>query len=126
MHVAKGQSAKFKKRVVCWFPEPGVVDVRPADQRVTISERGIRGSAIGYMSKQMTPQARWGRDLNRKAGGAILGKRGGVTRNIGRAAIDQYFNAPRDLRRRPLEASVEAPPLSADLAHPPESAKLAA
>jgi hypothetical protein len=117
---------KLSTRVLSWFPEPGVVDVRHANQRVTIRARGIQGSAIGYLVKQMTPQARWKRNLNRKAGGAILGKRGGVTKNIGPAAIEHYFNEQRDLRRRPLEASVEAPPLSADLAHPPVSAKLAA
>jgi hypothetical protein len=102
------------------------VDVRPAHQRVAISNTGIRHSAIGYLMKQMTPQAWYKRGLTRQKGGSILGKRGGVTRNIGTAAIDSYFNEQRDLRRRPLEASVEAPPLSADLAHPPVSAKLAA
>jgi hypothetical protein len=52
-------------------------------------------SAIGYIAKQMTPQAWYKRGLNRKAGGAILGKRGGVTRNIGRAAINKFFEALR-------------------------------
>ena len=50
-------------------------------------------SAIGYIAKQMTPQAWYRRGLIRKAGGPILGKRGGVTRNIGGKAIDAYFNA---------------------------------
>jgi hypothetical protein len=126
MHMPRKHFEKLSTRVLSWFPEPGVVDVRHANQRVTIRARGIQGSAIGYLVKQMTPQARWKRNLNRKAGGAILGKRGGVTKNIGPAAIEHYFNEQRDLRRRPLEASVEAPPLSADLAHPPVSAKLAA
>jgi hypothetical protein len=124
MHTAKGQFAMFKKRVVSWSPEPGVVDVRPADQRVTISERGIQGSAIAYISKQMTPQASYKRWLRRQKGGAILGKRGGVTRNIGSAAIDSYFNEQR--AQRALHYHVEAPSLSADLADPPVSAKLAA
>jgi hypothetical protein len=50
-------------------------------------------SAIGYIAKQMTPQAWYRRGLIRKAGGPILGKRGGVTRNIGAKTIDAYFNA---------------------------------
>jgi hypothetical protein len=98
MHVPKKYLEKFSSRVISWLPEPGVVDVRPAHQNVSISETGIRYSAIGYISKQMTPQAWWGRGLNRKAGGAILGKRGGVTKNIGPAAIDQYFIKQRCLR----------------------------
>jgi hypothetical protein len=52
-------------------------------------------SAIGYIAKQMTPQAWYRRCLIRKRGGRILGKRGGVTRNIGFAAREQYFQKLR-------------------------------
>jgi hypothetical protein len=98
MHVPKKHFEKLSSTAISRFPEPGVVDVRPAHQNVSISETGIRYSAIGYISKQMTPQAWWGRGLNRQNGGPILGKRGGVTRNIGPAAIDQYFIRQRCLR----------------------------
>jgi hypothetical protein len=98
MHVPKKYFEKFSTRVISWFPEPGVVDVRPAHQRVNVSDTGIRMSAIGYLSKQMTTQAWYKRGLIRKKGGSILGKRGGVTRNIGPAEIDRYFNEQRDLR----------------------------
>jgi hypothetical protein len=98
MHVPKKHFDKLSTRVISWFPEPGVVDVEPANQRVTISDRGIRGSVIAYISKQMTPQAWYKRGLTRQKGGSILGKRGGVTINIGPAEIDRYFNEQRDLR----------------------------
>jgi hypothetical protein len=62
-------------------------------------------SAIGYISKQMTPQAWYKRGLIRKAGGPILGKRGGVTRNIGAKAIDAYFNARASWPRTTRAAS---------------------
>jgi hypothetical protein len=61
--------------VIGWHPEPGAADVRHAHQNVILSENGNRRSAIGYIAKQMTPQAWYKRGLNRKAGGAILGKR---------------------------------------------------
>jgi hypothetical protein len=82
-------------RVIGWYPQPGAADVRHARQTIILTEAGNRMSAIGYIAKQMTPQAWYRRGLNRKAGGAILGKRGGVTRNLGAAAIERYFE---DLR----------------------------
>jgi hypothetical protein len=42
--------------------------------------------AVGYILKQMSPQACWKRGLTRQKGGPILGKRGGVSRNIDRRA----------------------------------------
>jgi hypothetical protein len=48
----------------------------------------------------MTTQAWYKRGLNRKAGGPILGKRGGITRNIGLVATEDYFNNLRAARLR--------------------------
>jgi hypothetical protein len=124
--IPKKHFDKLSTRVISWFPEPGVVDVQPANQRVTIRDRGIQGSLIAYISKQMTPQAWYKRGLTRQKGGAILGKRGGVTKNIGHTAIERFFNEQRADRRHHLNASLETPSLSTDLAHPPVSAKLAA
>jgi hypothetical protein len=93
MHVPPQHYSDFEEKIIAWFPEPGAADVRPAHQRVFVTETGKRMSAIGYLAKQMTPQAWYRRGLIRKAGGPILGKRGGVTRNIGGKAIDAYFNA---------------------------------
>jgi hypothetical protein len=99
MHVPPRYFADLEEKVLRWFPEPGAADVRRANQRVFFTEGGNRLSAIGYLAKQMTPQAWFRRGLTRKAGGAILGKRGGVTRNIGPAAVEQYF-ADRARRRK--------------------------
>ena len=93
MHVPPRHFSDLEEKIIAWFPEPGAADIRPADQRVFVTETGKRMSAIGYLAKQMTPQAWYRRGLIRKAGGPILGKRGGVTRNIGGKAIDAYFNA---------------------------------
>jgi hypothetical protein len=95
MHVPPKYFANLVDRVIGWYPQPGAADVRRARQTIILTEAGNRMSAIGYIAKQMTPQAWYRRGLNRKAGGAILGKRGGVTRNIGPAAIERYFE---DLR----------------------------
>jgi hypothetical protein len=100
MHVPPRYYQDLEEKVIGWYPEPGAADVRRAHQNVTLTENGNRRSAIGYVCKQMTPQAWYMRGLNRKAGGAILGKRGGVTRNIGPAAIDEYFNDLRRARRQ--------------------------
>jgi hypothetical protein len=91
MHVPPKYSADLSATVIRWFPEPGAADVQRAHQVVTLTATGKRMSAIGYIAKQMTPQAWYKRGLIRKRGGPVLGKRGGVTRNIGAAAIDQYF-----------------------------------
>jgi hypothetical protein len=93
MHVPPKHYSNLEEKIIGWFPEPGAADVRPANQRVFVTDTGKRMSVIGYLAKQMTPQAWYRRGLIRKAGGPILGKRGGVTRNIGAKAIDAYFNA---------------------------------
>jgi hypothetical protein len=98
MHVPPRHFADLEETVLRWHPEPGAAGVRHAHQNVVVTETGIRMSAIGYIAKQMTPQAWYKRGLNRKAGGPILGKRGGVTRNIGPLAIEEYFNNLRAAR----------------------------
>ena len=47
-------------------------------------------SAVGYISKQMTSQAWYRRGLIRRAGGPILGKRGGMTRNLDWRAREDF------------------------------------
>jgi hypothetical protein len=107
MHVPPRYFARLEEKVIGWFPEPGAADVRRAHQHTVVTDTGNRMSAIGYIAKQMTSQAWYKRGLNRKAGGAILGKRGGVTRNIGRAAINKYFEA---LRLRSRDTTGQASP----------------
>jgi hypothetical protein len=91
MHVPPRHCADLEKKIIGWHPEPAAADLTPANQRVVFTDNGFQRSAIGYVCKQMTPQAWYKRGLTRKAGGPILGKRGGVTRNIGPVAIGRYF-----------------------------------
>jgi hypothetical protein len=105
MHVPPRHYSDLEEKIIAWFPEPGAADIRPATRRVFVTSTGYRMSAIGYISKQMTPQAWYKRGLIRKAGGPILGKRGGVTRNIGEKAIDAYFNARASWPRTTRAAS---------------------
>src|SRR5262249_26976601 len=97
MHVPPRKFGKLERTVMGWFPEPGAADVSRRDQKVFVTANGKQKSAIGYITKQMLPQACWRRPRIRRAGGPILGKRGGVTRNIGPAAIERYF---RDCRTK--------------------------
>jgi hypothetical protein len=106
MHIPQRKFEKLEWTVIGWFPEPGVTDVSRRDQKVFVTPNGKQKSAIGYITKQMLPQACWRRPRIRRAGGPILGKRGGVTRNIGPAAIERYF---RDCRaERPQFAAALA------------------
>jgi hypothetical protein len=98
MHVPPKHLSHLRQKIVGWFPAPEAVDVRAATQKVFVARTGIRMSAIGYLVKQMTPRAWYRRRLIRKAGGPILGKRGGVTQNIGRKAIQQYFELAHPVR----------------------------
>jgi hypothetical protein len=94
IHVPQRLFGDFQQTLTRWFPEPGKIDVRKANYRITFTSAGKRKSAIGYISKQMTPQAWWRRGLIRVAGGKILGKRGGVSANLTSKAI-ALFNRDR-------------------------------
>ena len=80
MHVPQRHWQPFEVTVVGWHLGPDEVDVTRAHQRTLISDNGKRRSAVGYILKQMSPQACWKRGLSRRKGGPILGKRGGVSR----------------------------------------------
>jgi hypothetical protein len=108
MHVPRRHYLHLEEKIIGWFPAPGAAHVQPAHQKVFVDETGRRMSAIGYLAKQMTPQAWYRRGLIRKPGGSILGKRGGFTRNIGPAAIKRYFEdlkAQKQQLRKPSPQS---------------------
>ena len=86
MHVPQRHWQHFEVTVVGWHLGPDEVDVTRAHQRTLISDNGKRRSAVGYILKQVRPQACWKRGLTRRKGGPILGKRGGVSRKIDRRA----------------------------------------
>lgn len=93
LHVPTRRRAHFEDILFRWWPGPGEIDVGLADYRVRFTANGRRLSAAGYVMKQMTPQAWFRRGLLRRAGGPILGKRGGCTLNIGWKAREQYWLA---------------------------------
>ena len=98
MHVPSRHRAKFDDLVTGWLPGPGEVDVTTATQKIRFTWSGKRLTAIGYLAKQMTPQAWYRRGMVRKAGGPIVGKRSGVTRDLdwrARAAFREAWAADR-------------------------------
>ncbi len=98
MHVPSRHRAKFDDLVTGWLPGPGEVDVTTATQKIRFTWSGKRLTAIGYLAKQMTPQAWYRRGMVRKAGGPIVGKRSGVTRDLdwrARAAFREAWAASR-------------------------------
>jgi hypothetical protein len=107
MHVPRRHFLHLEETIIGWLPAPGAAHMQPAHQKVFVDETGKRMSAIGYLAKQMTPQAWYKRGLIRKAGGPILGKRGGITRNIGAAAIERYFDILSKTRIHPVDRSDE-------------------
>jgi hypothetical protein len=82
IHMPARHREKFDELVTGWFPGPGEADITTATQKVRFTWDGKRLTAIGYLAKQMTPQAWYRRGLIRKKGGPIVGKRSGVTRDI--------------------------------------------
>ena len=98
MHVPSRHRAKFDELVTGWLPGPGEADVTPAHQKTRFTWNGRRLTAIGYVAKQMTPQAWYRRGMIRKAGGPIVGKRSGVTRDLdwrARAAFREAWAAAK-------------------------------
>jgi hypothetical protein len=83
VHVPQRQQAAFRAAVQRWWPEQGAVDIR----RVYDTERVLR-----YLSKQLSPQARFAfRGLIRREAACrhtgvrvapVLGRRFGMTRNL--------------------------------------------
>jgi hypothetical protein len=63
--------------------------------------RRLSLTAIGYLAKQMTPQTWYRRGMVRKAGGPIVGKRSGVTRDL-----DRHARADSERLAQPLKPSI--------------------
>ena len=93
MHMPSRHRAKFDELVTGWLPGPAEADVRTAHQKTRFTWDGRRLTAIGYVAKQMTPQAWYRRGMVRKAGGPIVGKRSGVTRDLDWRARDAFREA---------------------------------
>jgi hypothetical protein len=83
IHVPNGKTAAFAEAVARWFPpHQADIDIRPAHQRVSWTPANKVRSAIGYLTKQRSPQAAWRTPYSRQAGGPVLGKRYRITRNL--------------------------------------------
>jgi hypothetical protein len=98
MHMPSRHRAKFDELVTGWLPGPAEADVTTAHQKTRFTWDGRRLTAIGYVAKQMTPQAWFRRGMIRKAGGPIVGKRSGVTRDLdwrARAAFREAWAAAK-------------------------------
>ena len=64
-----------------WFPEVGETHVERAHQHVGHTPSGKIKSALGYITKERTPQAAWPKWQYRRAG-TVLGKRFKTTANL--------------------------------------------
>jgi hypothetical protein len=98
LHVPKRWRTHLEEIAIGWHSGPAEIDISLANYQVRYTPDGKRLSVAGYIMKQMTPQAWYKRGLIRKAGGAVLGKRGGCTLNIGWKAREAYW---RDVERCP-------------------------
>jgi hypothetical protein len=86
MHVPARWRSDFEATLFGWFPGPAEAHLQKANQQTRLTYGGKRHSALGYICKQMTTQAWYRRGLTRKAGGPLLGKRSGTTKNLDRCA----------------------------------------
>ena len=76
-------AAVFAAAVDRWFPpHEADIDIRPAHQRVSWTSANNVRSAIGYLTKQRSPQAAWRTAYSRQRGDWVLGKRYHITRNL--------------------------------------------
>ena len=74
-HVAGSASLTLLRCALTgWFSEPGEVDVTRASQNIGYTPSGKIKSALGYITKERTPQAAWPKWQYRQ-GGLVLGKR---------------------------------------------------
>ena len=106
MHVPLKHREHFKLTVYGWYHGAGEIDVRVAHQMTNFTADGRRKNAISYITKQMMPQAWYRRNLIRRRGGPILGKRAGCTTNIGFKARALWQAADRPPMRHQLTASL--------------------
>jgi hypothetical protein len=108
IHVPPGKFNLFAATVIGWFPELGVADVKPAHYQVNYrvrltGDRMIR-SAIGYLTKQRSPQAAWKTSYSRYTGvDRVLGKR---------ARISRTLLVPPTRLSTPVALPIAAPPQS--------------
>lgn len=67
-----------------WMPQPDEIDARPISQKMQWLPNGKSKSSLGYMIKNMTPQAAYFSPFLRKKGGIVEGSRWGCSLNLKR------------------------------------------
>jgi len=83
LHVeGRANLSSLRYALARWFPEPGEAHVRAANQTVGFTPSGKIKSALGYITKERTPQAAWPRWQYRRGGGVVLGKRYRISANL--------------------------------------------
>jgi hypothetical protein len=83
IHVPQAKVILFDETVRGWFGEADDIDIRAANQRTfPLSVPGKLGSALGYISKQRTPQAAYRTTFLRRRGDPVLGKRARISRTL--------------------------------------------
>ena len=80
--LAKGLAARH--------PEATEVDIRSATSAGSPSDNGKHFSAAGYLVKEMSPQAAFATNTERRKGSPIAGKRCGTTRNVSNKAVERF------------------------------------
>ena len=65
-----------------WFPEISEAHVVRARQHVGYTPTGKIKSALGYVTKERTPQAAWPKWQYRRGAGVVLGKRYKISANL--------------------------------------------
>jgi hypothetical protein len=83
IHVPWRKTALFDRTLRGWFDEIDDVDIKPANQRTSPRRvPGKLGSALGYISKQRTPQAAYRTPFLRRRGDPVLGRRARISRTL--------------------------------------------
>lgn len=91
-HVPARYCASFIRCVFNWCEGPDEISARPCTNRTTWLKTGKCKSALGYMIKNMTPQAAYGRPYIRTKGGGLWGKRWGCSHNL-KVALAKHVRA---------------------------------
>lgn len=87
MHLPRPLMETFRASLQRRYRDPGEVDVRPASELATRAPNGKLLSAVTYLTKALSPQARRKANQPYRKSGPVVGKRAGMTRNIDIAAV---------------------------------------
>jgi hypothetical protein len=83
IHVPTAKVILFDKTIRGWFDEIDDINIKAANQRTfPLNVPGKLGSALGYISKQRTPEAAYRTIFLRRRGDSVLGKRARISRTL--------------------------------------------